>query len=476
MERVPQVLESVTLSARRPLEDMASLQQLIAAGEGHPRQGGPRARPLERDGAQAAGHGRGPGRGRASRRSRRTSSRRPAEIPHRSREALAGSPSARPCRTLTRRNLSPESEREGGPMVRRVALVCVAAALALPALAAAGERSARVRAASGEPLRQWSGRVERLLARRATSRSRLTRDDTMIPGRAARAARAAPPRGPGVRRRAGPAERRRVHQATTPTPSPCAAPARAGPPRPDTQADPLGVLGARSPTGFSPPRRHRLGSLGAGRRPRPRARRPAPAPGPLPARPERPLLAHPDDLLRLPDASPSTPRQTTIRTSFEAGSALRTRRGPPGEPLPRARRPGAATRTLSRDAERTGRGLPSPSPVPEPSAAAPRPRSPASASPRRRSHLDVAYARTSGHLDWALFAGATLFQVEADLLAGADLRRHVPLRRAGDRRRRRPPPSRTARPASTWAAAWTTASAARCGSARACRCSTAPRA
>ena len=31
-------------------------------------------------------------------------------------------------------------------------------------------------------------------------------------------------------------------------------------------------------------------------------------------------------------------------------------------------------------------------------------------------HLDLAYARTSGHLDWALFAGATLFQVEADLL------------------------------------------------------------
>ena len=30
MERVPQVLESVTLPARRPLEDMASLQQLIA--------------------------------------------------------------------------------------------------------------------------------------------------------------------------------------------------------------------------------------------------------------------------------------------------------------------------------------------------------------------------------------------------------------------------------------------------------------
>jgi hypothetical protein len=31
-------------------------------------------------------------------------------------------------------------------------------------------------------------------------------------------------------------------------------------------------------------------------------------------------------------------------------------------------------------------------------------------------HLDLAYARAVGHLDWALFAGATLFQVEADLL------------------------------------------------------------
>ncbi|HUL78811.1 MAG TPA: hypothetical protein VL691_16220, partial [Vicinamibacteria bacterium] len=29
---------------------------------------------------------------------------------------------------------------------------------------------------------------------------------------------------------------------------------------------------------------------------------------------------------------------------------------------------------------------------------------------------DVAFARAAGHLDWALFAGATLFQVEADLL------------------------------------------------------------
>ncbi|HXK09894.1 MAG TPA: hypothetical protein VMT70_09640 [Vicinamibacteria bacterium] len=29
---------------------------------------------------------------------------------------------------------------------------------------------------------------------------------------------------------------------------------------------------------------------------------------------------------------------------------------------------------------------------------------------------DVAYARAAGHLDWALFAGATFFQVEADML------------------------------------------------------------
>jgi hypothetical protein len=31
-------------------------------------------------------------------------------------------------------------------------------------------------------------------------------------------------------------------------------------------------------------------------------------------------------------------------------------------------------------------------------------------------HLDLAYARAAGHLDWAIFAGATLFQVDADLL------------------------------------------------------------
>jgi hypothetical protein len=32
-------------------------------------------------------------------------------------------------------------------------------------------------------------------------------------------------------------------------------------------------------------------------------------------------------------------------------------------------------------------------------------------------HLDVAYARPAGRLEWAVFAGVTLFQVEADLLS-----------------------------------------------------------
>jgi hypothetical protein len=31
-------------------------------------------------------------------------------------------------------------------------------------------------------------------------------------------------------------------------------------------------------------------------------------------------------------------------------------------------------------------------------------------------HLDAAYARAAGHLDWALFAGVTRFRVEADML------------------------------------------------------------
>lgn len=31
-------------------------------------------------------------------------------------------------------------------------------------------------------------------------------------------------------------------------------------------------------------------------------------------------------------------------------------------------------------------------------------------------HLDAAYARAAGHLDWALFAGVTLFRIETDLL------------------------------------------------------------
>ena len=99
MERVPQVLESVTLSARKPLEDMAALQRLMAGVEGQPRQGGPRARPLERHRAQAARHGRGPGRGahrddRAGARRRRPRGRRVALSPARC-DSKDGSPSPR---------------------------------------------------------------------------------------------------------------------------------------------------------------------------------------------------------------------------------------------------------------------------------------------------------------------------------------------------------------------------------------------
>jgi bacillolysin len=67
-------------------------------------------------------------------------------------------------------------------MLHRRALACVLAAVAAPALAAAGERSARVDASSGERLREWSGRVDRLLGAGELA-VRLTRDDTMISGR-----------------------------------------------------------------------------------------------------------------------------------------------------------------------------------------------------------------------------------------------------------------------------------------------------
>jgi len=61
-------------------------------------------------------------------------------------------------------------------------LLYACAALAVPALVAAGERSARAEASSGTSLREWSGRVDRLLAAGELA-VRLTRDDTMIPGR-----------------------------------------------------------------------------------------------------------------------------------------------------------------------------------------------------------------------------------------------------------------------------------------------------
>ncbi len=67
-------------------------------------------------------------------------------------------------------------------MFDRKALRCVCAAVALPALAAAGEPASRVAASSGEAQREWSARVDRLLATGDLA-VRLTRDDTMIPGR-----------------------------------------------------------------------------------------------------------------------------------------------------------------------------------------------------------------------------------------------------------------------------------------------------
>ena len=67
-------------------------------------------------------------------------------------------------------------------MFDRKAFRWVCAALAIPALAAAGERASRVAASSGEAQRAWSVRVDRLLATGELA-VRLTRDDTMIPGR-----------------------------------------------------------------------------------------------------------------------------------------------------------------------------------------------------------------------------------------------------------------------------------------------------
>jgi bacillolysin len=67
-------------------------------------------------------------------------------------------------------------------MSHRISLLFVSAALAMPALAGAGEPCTRVQASSGAPLREWSSRVDRLLASGELA-VRLTRDDTMIPGR-----------------------------------------------------------------------------------------------------------------------------------------------------------------------------------------------------------------------------------------------------------------------------------------------------
>ncbi|HYN02073.1 MAG TPA: M4 family metallopeptidase [Vicinamibacteria bacterium] len=66
-------------------------------------------------------------------------------------------------------------------MVRRLWL-CACAALVVPAVVAGGEGVARVEASSAEAVREWVGRVDRLAASGELA-VRLTRDDTMIPGR-----------------------------------------------------------------------------------------------------------------------------------------------------------------------------------------------------------------------------------------------------------------------------------------------------
>ena len=66
-------------------------------------------------------------------------------------------------------------------MVRR-SWLCACAAVAIPSVVTAGERAARVEASSAEAVREWEGRVERLAASGDLT-VRLTRDDTMIPGR-----------------------------------------------------------------------------------------------------------------------------------------------------------------------------------------------------------------------------------------------------------------------------------------------------
>jgi thermolysin len=66
-------------------------------------------------------------------------------------------------------------------MIRRLAFLCACAAAVVPTVAAGGT-TVRVEASSGTQLRDWSSRVDQLLASGELV-VRLTRDDTMIPGR-----------------------------------------------------------------------------------------------------------------------------------------------------------------------------------------------------------------------------------------------------------------------------------------------------
>ncbi len=190
MERVPQVLESVTLPARRPLEDMASLQRLIAQVEAALGKDGrvlvrwsgtePKLRVMVE----------GPDEGRIGTIAQDLVAAAREDVGYRARSSarraralsIPGAPRGLPCRPTRGLGFPHVDHGKGGAMFQRRALLCVCAAMAVPVVAAAGERAARVEASSGERLREWSGRVDRLLASGELA-VRLTRDDTMIPGR-----------------------------------------------------------------------------------------------------------------------------------------------------------------------------------------------------------------------------------------------------------------------------------------------------
>ena len=156
IERVPQVLESVTLAARKPLEDMATLSKLVEHVKAS----------LGKDGRVLV----------------RWSGTEPklrvmVEGPD---EDRIGSDGARAGRGgAERRGLSP-STREEDSHGRTKGVALVLAALVVPA--AARRRRAAGRRSLGAALGEWSARVDGLVGSHELA-TRLTRDDTMIAGR-----------------------------------------------------------------------------------------------------------------------------------------------------------------------------------------------------------------------------------------------------------------------------------------------------